>query len=530
MRRDYRFSEVAMRRPFTSNRVPLFAARKVCGFTIVEVLVATALTLLMMAAVVTMFGRIGNSVTDARSTLEMTDKLRAAALRMQMDLAGVTVAMLPPRRPENNEGYFEYIEGPVGVAYKNPSDPNNNPADPSKILQPWDVAVNTTDNASANQPDTTVIDFDDILMFTTRSNGRPFVGRYWDPVANQQSAIESDVAEVAWFVRGRTLYRRVLLVAPSVNLTGVLPANFYAKNDISVRYEIPTGGGPGHLAANTLGDLTRRECRFAHPIDAFPFDARRWGQLGLPTLRECSSPPWDLSNPIVPTSGDFTDLLAQLMSPNRVDFWSNVPSSHLQDYLWINLWKNQSTFRWKSNARPFEPPAASDDGSRIAEDVILNNVIGFDVKLYDPGVFGGTGGYVDLGYSNVTYGSSPPSGSPGSLFYHLGVPGVSPPAPAPGLDATTASARVYDTGSSHYETEGRFAREITSSPRNDSLAGRGVNGFDDTNSGVVDGPNDLIAPPPYPVPLRGVQVKIRVFEPDSRQVREVTVVQDFLPK
>jgi KaiC/GvpD/RAD55 family RecA-like ATPase len=36
--------------------------------------------------------------------------------------------------------------------------------------------------------------------------------------------------------------------------------------------------------------------------------------------------------------------------------------------------------------------------------------------------------------------------------------------------------------------------------------------------------------PPYPVPLRGIQVKIRVFEPDSRQVREVTVVQDFLPQ
>ena len=36
--------------------------------------------------------------------------------------------------------------------------------------------------------------------------------------------------------------------------------------------------------------------------------------------------------------------------------------------------------------------------------------------------------------------------------------------------------------------------------------------------------------PPYPAPLRGIQVKIRVFEPDSRQIREVTVVQDFLPQ
>ena len=34
----------------------------------------------------------------------------------------------------------------------------------------------------------------------------------------------------------------------------------------------------------------------------------------------------------------------------------------------------------------------------------------------------------------------------------------------------------------------------------------------------------------YPVPLRGIQVKIRTFEPDSKQVREVTVIQDFLPQ
>ena len=40
----------------------------------------------------------------------------------------------------------------------------------------------------------------------------------------------------------------------------------------------------------------------------------------------------------------------------------------------------------------------------------------------------------------------------------------------------------------------------------------------------------MITSPPYPYPLRGIQVKIRVFEPDSRQVREVTVVQDFLPQ
>ena len=69
--------------------------------------------------------------------------------------------------------------------------------------------MNSRPTARRRTPDTTVGDFDDILMFTTRSSGRPFVGKF-----NGSGTIQSDVAEVAWFVRGRTLHRRVLLVAP----------------------------------------------------------------------------------------------------------------------------------------------------------------------------------------------------------------------------------------------------------------------------------------------------------------------------
>jgi len=39
---------------------------------------------------------------------------------------------------------------------------------------------------------------------------------------------------------------------------------------------------------------------------------------------------------------------------------------------------------------------------------------------------------------------------------------------------------------------------------------------------------EVEGPVPYPVPLKGIQIKIRVYEPDSRQIREVTLTQDFL--
>ena len=60
--------------------------------------------------------------------------------------------------------------------------------------------------------------------------------------------------------------------------------------------------------------------------------------------------------------------------------------------------------------------------------------------------------------------------------------------------------------------------------------GNSTNGLDDDGNGIVDDASEWITSPPYPVPLRGIQIKIRCFEPDSRQVREITIEQDFLPK
>jgi hypothetical protein len=43
----------------------------------------------------------------------------------------------------------------------------------------------------------------------------------------------------------------------------------------------------------------------------------------------------------------------------------------------------------------------------------------------------------------------------------------------------------------------------------------------------VDDLSEIEGPTSYPIPLKGIQIKIRVFEPDSRQIREVTIVQEF---
>jgi type II secretory pathway component PulJ len=453
-----------IRDPYGARRSPRSPAAAVrpgrAGYTLIEILIATALSLLLLGAVVRMFGDVGQSITDSRSMLESADRLRLTATRLQQDLAGVTVTMNPPRKPENNEGYFEYIEGPQTSTTNN--------------------AINTDNNSAA---DTTVGDTDDILMFTTRSTGQPFVGRF---VNGTNGVAQSDVAEVAWFVRGRTLYRRVLLVAPALSLTGIAQAGFYANNDISASVQ------NGNFVANTLGDLTKRENRFAHQTSAFPFslgvtnttwattDVSKWAVLRLPTLCECSSSSWS-AGATLPTGLTLSADGTVSSDMTKFDAWRyplpltgiDKATGALSNYV----------------------------GPRIADDVILTNVIGFDVKAWDPDANTGAGAYVDMGYAGAATDRFAGNGA----------------AVATG---TTYLSGVYDTWSTHYESE--TVTGLGGTP------GQAMNGFDDNNNGIVDDTSELRTSPPYPYPLRGIQVKIRVFEPDSRQVREVTVVQDFL--
>jgi hypothetical protein len=74
----------------------------------------------------------------------------------------------------------------------------------------------------------------------------------------------------------------------------------------------------------------------------------------------------------------------------------------------------------------------------------------------------------------------------------------------------------------------------------DTNDGRGTNGLDDAGAtpsgtgyvatpvnGIIDEADERVTSPPYPVPLRGIQIKLRVYEPESRTVREVTVVESL---
>jgi hypothetical protein len=138
------------------------------------------------------------------------------------------------------------------------------------------------------------------------------------------------------------------------------------------------------------------------------------------------------------------------------------------------------------------------------------------------------GAYADLGYlttpppyTNTPPAYSPPAGAgiPASQFGGI-------PDPKSGIVSprSTTNPFVYDTWSLHYENDGvdQFG---------DGIVDLATNGLDDaTANGVVDDITERETMAPYPSQLRGVRITIRVFEPSSLQVRQVTIVQDFLPE
>ena len=440
------------RRPLAPTR----GGRASRGVTLVEMLVALACTLVVMGAVVQVLNMIGTSVAKSRTLLELNGDLRGARNIIQMDLSNTTCPTLPWTRPESGHGYFEIIEGQFND------------------LNP--TAGHPFDGSQYNTPGTALGDWDDVLMFTARSEGAPFQGRLGNTI------IESPVAEIVYFTfqdpttRMRTLYRRVLLVAPWVTITGTANDRaFYADNDVSSRLS------GGRRIANTLGDLTKRENRFAHNHTATAFPHALQANASTPLVSFAAG-----------TVNEGDDVL-------------------LRSVLAFDV-------------RVFDPTAPLRNKSVTVGSASRNIVVEPGDVGWASGtnITGGLGAFVDLGYRAGQ--------SDAGISIFSGVPQAKS-----GLNFGNNGPFIYNTWSFHYEHDGwNQANGVQSAgtPIAGNIgftnADEGTNGFDDNNNGIVDDPTEYETSPPYPFPLRGVRVTLRVYESSSRQIRQVSIVENFV--
>jgi hypothetical protein len=185
----------------------------------------------------------------------------------------------------------------------------------------------------------------------------------------------------------------------------------------------------------------------------------------------------------------------------------------------------------------------SNASGREGADVVLTNVIGFDVRVYDPlapvqannsvpvspgdpgfsvnGVAVARGAYVDLGWGSqslpnplLVTAAYPPAGQ--SYFQGVGVSLANSQNPA------TYRPPTYSTWSTHYETNGQ-------NDDDDPTIDQGRDGLDSNSNGLVDEDLERETSAPYPVRLRAIEIRIRCCDPRSRQIRQTTVRHAFAP-
>ncbi len=437
------------------------------AFTLVEMLIAMAVTLLMMAAVARSFSFVGERVRDSRATLQLSAEMLDLTTRLRNELELCTVSLEPNQGGPDQAGYFLYYEGPT--------------TDVTSSL--FRAATNPDDATITDLLDSRYGDFDDYLAFTAVAPANSwFTGKVPRYLLDQRAAgssyvlpsppydddpttaippdpfapivIRSKYAEIIYFaspeydetaaswpqnpafidVDGDTdlgsgtaiengfpdrlrLHRRVLLIRPDLNdSTDLLPiqtrgtgpsvnfmqadtwptgttatitsgaldtdawlyglAGIHQQCDLSIRRSLLSNGLPSNrVAANTLEDLSKPHNRFAHvrvPFNVLSGAGSATSPTSMPVL--ALGAPATIFNAINSTSiriapVDNTSVTtAPVVTPYRL-------SGCLRPEFVLGTDRNH-----------FDIPNGLWGADRLGEDLVVNNLLGFDLKIYDPQV------------------------------------------------------------------------------------------------------------------------------------------------
>ena len=312
-------------------------------------------------------------------------------------------------------------------------------------------------------------DVDDVIQFTARNLESPYRGIYNGVV------IESKVAEICWWTTydagtlDAKVYRRELLVAPWLNEASAGPGIVVPQSII-----------------NPSNTMTLQEFQ-----QHFDISVRSGGVDGS-------------GNEIL-----IANTLADLSRrQNRFGFYSTRGDFNAADPYLIG-----------DTSLGILPCTLT--GSRAGEDVVLASVLAFDVRIFDPTVE--VTSSADAAPVNVpgdtSYGTGTTVGFGAFCDIGHGLAGSF----GSGAGRPITTSNFYDTWTSYYESNG--------------IDEDGVNGIDQGTDGIdndgVNGADDEAereTAPPYTTLLRGVQIRFRMREKGTQQVRQVTVEHSFVPE
>lgn len=471
------------------------------GFTLVELLVSVALVLLMMVMFTQIFQIAANSITTQRGLSENDQRARMLTTLIQSDLNKRTFQNVIPFDPTEQATAFRVSDftDRKGYLVISENDPNN---DSDDLIQ-FTVDANIT----AKLLDTTpYYGKASVLGATvTPSTLQPSIAHPNQPETDD-ARISSDTtsvspyAEVCYFMRGGNLYRRTMLIRKPLDLETT-----DSTQPQTAENAMTTGGREFFDPANNLYDVGLDSYTSGNFLNDFDFSVYRYGT------------PTAYANFHGVESLDNTTLEAPNFSLGRTRFRfgynhaTGLPREYVDDAdgypQFIGRFTHQETsdidFRYPQapstagGSNPMSPSGSTlvldrttnvvnqyASGLRRSEDLVLPNVIAFDIKLFDEAL----GQFTDIGNTiAVDYATS------ATPAYKNNNP-----------DAAHAT-NIYDTWHIQYDLDN-------------------ADGDNDHTTGEDPPPFRPVDGSTNPKALKAIQITIRYIDVSSDQLRQMTII------
>lgn len=556
-----------------ANRFP----RTRAAFTLVEMLVAVAIVVVMMTLFATIFQMATGAMGKQRGIGENDQRVRLVAEMLRNDLGST------PKDPVTGTNSRRYRTFRVLIPWA-----ANESAAPINPLTGTAAAAADRSGYFMISEGNPLDDTDDSIQLTvnvpTTSNDRIFgraaalltdaagqygpgnnssaTGPYWgnQPAFDAVFAVpplyagSSTTAEVSYFLRNGTLYRRVMLVRMP-NVSGVTDPTPMDSNTATT-----TPVGP---AALILTPYTTKSFYSDFDYSAF-FSGTGLTFHGLSDLTAAGgvastflnpATRWGFDDTSTPGAGSSYGLPREYVAGSYIGRFTHRETSD-SNFLYPGIATNNpistatATIGYNTTTGVVQFGGTDAKGPRAGEDVIMSNVLAFDIKVWDPAASVGPDGQPgfagvdddglngiddpgELGFYGSDDGDWVNIGHAGFNFKNAGVfYGFYRAAACLNSyysnSAATPPTNRYDTWGDQVEIDGNAAAKDPP-PYRPVYAGPdgkpGVAGVDDDVSGTVDDASELGWPGSDDfAPLTAIKITIRFYDVSSNQVRDMTCV------
>ncbi len=390
------------------------------GFTLLEVLVATAVTLLMMVSLAQIFKVIGDSMKQGRAALELNSRIRNVAHRIQLDLNNMTADPKLGSDAFAGNGYLKIYDGPLtDFSYGMELATANRFGDVDDILMftaragddwftgkvPLFVLQNAGLPVGSAVPITTantelvtitaqhaeIVIFVEPLVTNEANPDRDPAYLALDPANNFAKLLNPATAAVTNLPSSYRLHYRTLLIRPDLNNgAGVLPGGL--DNGTPQRRWLQANHGTATFGTTTVS-LPIPTCDMANAHQQCDLSIRRIDPASAPSAVAANSLE-DLTNPAnrfahiqLPfTNTNFSMPVLALSPKLNMTYTLAEPGALITSASAAadkaNPANNQSGFIHPAYILRSDITLQDD---RTGEDMLASDVLAFDVKGYDPG-------------------------------------------------------------------------------------------------------------------------------------------------